>query len=231
MALEILVPIIAVFVFIIVAAFVWHIFEKLIKLLLWVAIIAVIIVIINAVFVYRDVMDLRQNFAHSAKKVILMDSNKALTGLLLNGETKIIGEIELNKLSSSMENNGYKQALGSSYKLIIFDIKALSNLKGDIIIGQASVKKDDAIFTLRSGSEAEKADLFEAILQNDILISDNPVFFFSQIKEGNIKVYQETALFKAAKILPIGTLKSIAGNIFEKGRETAKAFIIEEEKQ
>ena len=32
MALEILVPIIAVFVFIIVAAFVWHIFEKLIKL-------------------------------------------------------------------------------------------------------------------------------------------------------------------------------------------------------
>ena len=227
MALEILVPVIAVIVFVLVAAFVWHIFGKLIKFLLWAAIIFGIIIAINAVFVYKDVMDLRQNFAHSTKKVILMDDGKALTGLLLNGETEVIGESELNKISLSIENKGYKSALGSSYKLIIFDIKAISNLNEEISIGQTDIRKDEAIFTLRSGSESEKADLFEAILENNILTSDNPVFFFSQIKEGNIKVYQETALFKAAKVLPLGTVKSIARDIFEKGRETAKAFVVE----
>ena len=231
MALEIIIPIIAVIVFLLVAAFVWHLFGKLIKLLVWVAIIAVIITIINAFFVYKDVMDLRQNFAHSTKKAVLMDDGKALTGLLLNGETVIIGEQDLNELSSSIKNKDYKSALGSSYKLIIFDIKAISNLNEDISIGQTDIRKDEAIFILRSGSEAEKAALFWAILENNILTSDNPVFFFSQIKEGNIKVYQETALFKAAKILPLNALKSIAKNIFEKSRETAKTFVVEVEKQ
>ena len=231
MSLEILIPIIAVFVFLLVAAFVWHAFGKFIKFLLWLVIILGIIAAINAIFVYKDVIDLRQNFAHSTKKVILMDDGKALTGLLLNGETEVIGESELNKISLSVEDKGYKSALGSSYKLIIFDIKAISNLNEGISIGQADVRKDEAIFTLRSGSEAEKAALFGAILENNILTPDNPLFFFSQIKEGNIRVYQETALFKAAKILPLNALNSIARNIFEKGGETAKAFVVEGEKQ
>ncbi len=231
MAWGIIALVIAAFVVVVLLIFLRRLFEGLVKLFACAIVIFLSIAVVYGIIVYKDLADLRQNFAHSTKKVMLMDGDEALVGLLLNGETRAIGEPELNKISSSIKSRDYKSALGGSYKLIIFDIKAISGLNEDISIGQAAVKKDEAIFSLRSGSEAEKAALFEAILKNNVLISDNPVFFFSQIKEGNIKVYQETALFKAARILPVGTLKSIAKNIFEKSRETAKALIIEEEKQ
>ncbi len=43
-----------------------------------------------------------------------------------------------------------------------------------------------------------------------------PVFFVSEYKNGNIQVYDETAVFKAVKLLPVSVVKSAAGKAITK---------------
>lgn len=215
--------IIAVFVVVVMFIFLRRLFEGLIKLFAYAIIIFLAIAIAYGIFVYKDINDLKQNFAGSPKTVVLMDNGKALTGLKIRDEPIYLSQGQLEGVSSSIAERNYKAVLGNDYKLIIIDMKAIANLKG-VNLGKEVMPADRTVNMLRSGDEKEKAQLFEAILENNVLTS-NPLFFFSQLKEGNIAVYQETALFKAAKILPLKAMESVARNIFEKTKETAQSFV------
>lgn len=225
MALEIAILAAAAFVIVFLIIFLRHLFEGLMRLFILLAIIALLVIGAYAFFVYKDIHDLRQNFADSIKTVILLDDEKALAGLKLNGESIIIDGEDLSKISSDIRNKDYKSALGRSYKLIVIDIEIIKNLGEEIDLGKGTIGREQAINVLQSGYEKEKAALFEAILANNVLVPDNPLFFFSQLKDGNLRVYQETALFKAAKIIPLDAIVSMTKGIFDTTKEKAKDFI------
>jgi hypothetical protein len=224
MALEIIVPIVVGILVIVVG---WSLFKKVTGLLLYAGIALILLLAATSFFIYQDMVDLKKNFAGSTKKVILVDEDKVLTGFLLNGEIGYLTNKELVEFSSYLENNDYKKILGNSYKLMVFDLDIVSGLE-EIETEDETISSQDAISTLKSdNSPKDKAELFGAILNNEIL-SSSTLFFFSEFKKGNILIYPETALFKTAKITPLALIKDTGKNIFTKTKEKAKTLVVEE---
>lgn len=223
--------IIIIVIVVLVAVFAWSIFKKLSKMLFYMGIVIFVLLALNLFFVYQDFVDLRKNFGVSEKKVILVDGDKVLTALLLGEEVEPMTSRQMNEFSSYLKDNNYKAILGDSYKLMVFDVGIISNLDTDIDDGNKVMSNDDAVMRLRSdvASAEEKAALFSVILADNILSSKNPLFFFSQFKEGNIVIYPETALFKSIKLIPVSFIENIGKKIFEKGKEKAKSFVAEQE--
>jgi len=222
--------IIYIIVFIVVLVLIWGIFKKLFKLMFFAGIIISLLLVLNLFFIYQDFKDLRENFTVSEKKIILVDDNKVLTGLLMGEEIDSLAESQLEAYSSSLINNNYEEILGNSYKLMVFDIDIISNLDSDLNMGDFQITTDDAISTLKSdiASSEEKASLFSIILENEILSPKNPLFFFSEFKNGNILIYPETALFKTIKFIPLSLIKDVGEKIFDKTKNTAKSFVVDD---
>ena len=126
--------IISIIVFVVVLVFIWGVFKKLFKLLFYVGIIISLLMAANLYFIYQDFQDLRENFASSEKKVILKDGDKILTGLLLNEDTNLMTNAQLNEYSSYLIDSDYEKILDDSYKLMIFDVEIISNLDDEIEI-------------------------------------------------------------------------------------------------
>jgi len=221
--------IVAIIVFALVLVFVWGTFKKLLKLLFYAGIIISLILAVNIFFVYLDFNDLRKNFGVSEKKVILKDDRGILTGLLLNEDAKLMTDKQLDDYSSYLKNNNYEKILGDSYKLMIFDVNIIKNLDDEIVIGGQTITPNEAIKILKSknNNAEEKAALFSTILSDEILSSRNPLFFFSEFKNGNIVIYPETTLFKTMKFIPLSLMEDIGKKIFEKTKEKAKSFVSE----
>ena len=114
---------------------------------------------------------------------------------------------------------------------MVFDVDIISSIDSDIEVNNNVMSSDDAVMCLRSDvtSADEKAALFSVILADNILSSKNPLFFFSQFKEGNIVIYPETALFKSVKLVTVSFIENIGKKIFEKAKEKAISFVVEEE--
>ena len=220
--------IIAIAAFFLVLVFVWGIAMKLFKILFYVGIIIFLLLAANLFFIYQDFKDLKENFSVSEKKVILADDGRILTGLLLGEETDFMTNSQLEDYSSYLKNSDYGKILGDSYKLMAFDAGIISDID-DVELGGITITADEALSILRSdANQQEKASLFSVILADEILSSKNPLFFFSEFKEGNIVIYPETALFKTIKIMPVDLFRDVAKTLFSKTKEKAKAFIVEE---
>ena len=220
--------IITIIIITLIIVFVWGIFKRLFKLMFYAGIIIFLLLAANTYFIYQDFKDLGENFGVSEKKVILKDEDKVLTGLLLNEDTDLMNDEQLNDYSSYLKGDDYEKILGDSYKLMVFDVEIISNLDNDIDLGYKTITSDEAITILKSNSGSqEKAALFGVILADEILNSRNPLFFFSEFKNNNIIIYPETALFKTIKFIPLSLMKNIGEKIFEKTKEKAKSFVSE----
>ena len=218
--------IIAIVVFVLVLVFIWGIFKKLFKLLFYAGLIIFLLLSANLFFIYQDFKDLRENFSVSEKKVILVDDNEVLTGLVLNEDTDLMTNEQLNDYSSYLKSKDYEKILGSSYKLMVFDVEIISNLDAELEFLDKTITSEEAISILKSDiGPQEKAALFSIILADEILSSRNPLFFFSEFKNGNIIIYPETALFKTIKIIPLSLIKNVGEKIFEKTKQKAKTFV------
>ncbi len=220
--------IITIVIVALIVVFAWGIFKKLFKLMFYAGLIVSLLLAINLFFIYHDFADLRENFAVSERIVILKDNDKVLTGLVLNEDTKLIANNQLNDFSSYLKDNNYEKILGNSYKLMVFDLEIISNLAA-IEFEDKIITGNEAIDILKNSQDnGEKAELFSAILSDEILSSKNPLFFFSEFKKGNIIIYPETALFKTVKIIPLSFIKDAGKKIFGKAKEKAKTFVVEE---
>ena len=208
--------------------FIWSIFKGLFKLFFYAGIALVVIIALNTFFIYKDIVDLRENFSSSSKKIILVDGDKILTAFMLNGGVSFLGGSQMEEYSSYLKEGSYEKILGNSYKLMVFDVDIVSNLGDEMDIDGRIISRDDTMSILRSDeevSESEKAALFSSILVTNIITSNNPLFFFSEFKKGNIKIYPETALFRIAKVIPLSMIQDVGMKIFETTKETAKTFI------
>lgn len=215
--------ILAIIVFVIVLVFVWGIFKGLFKLLFYAGIIISLLFAANLFFVYQDFTDLRKNFGVSEKKVILKKDDKVLTGLIIGEDTALMTDEQLNGYSSYLKNGNYEKILGESYKLMVFDVDIIKNIKDEIVMDSQTITPNEAITILRSknNNAGEKAGLFSTILSDEILSSRNPLFFFSEFKNGNIMIYPETALFKTIRFIPLSLIEDVGKKIFEK----TKSFV------
>jgi energy-coupling factor transporter transmembrane protein EcfT len=225
---QIVTIVIAVFVIVII----WGIFKKLFKLLFYAGLIIALIIAANWYFIYQDFNDLRENFGSSSKKVLLIDDNEVLVGLILAGDVvDAISQDNLNEISSELRKENYDAVLGEHYRLMIFDSEIIDNLKGEVEVSGKTMQRNEIIEVLKLGSNQEKASLFSDLLADHILGIRNPILFFSEFKDGNIKIYPETALFKSAKVIPVEFFKDAGKKIFDKGKEKVKIFIAEEIEQ
>ncbi|MCH8004225.1 MAG: hypothetical protein IH934_06370 [Nanoarchaeota archaeon] len=222
--------IIAIIVFVLVLVFIWGIFKKLFKLLFYAGIIIFLLLMANTYFIYQDFKDLRENFGVLEKKVILKDDDEVLTGLVLNEDTKLMTNKQLNDYSLFLKDNNYEEILGNSYKLMVFDVDIISNIHDEIEMDGRIIPQNQAITILKSKNTdaEEKAELFSTILADQILSSRNPLFFFSEFKNGNIMIYPETALFKTVRFIPLSFIKDVGEKIFDKTKEKAQTFVVEE---
>ena len=220
----------SIIVFIVVLVLIWGIFKKLFKLMFFAGIIISLLLVLNLFFIYQDFTDLRENFTVSEKKIILVDDSKVLTGLLMGKEIDFLADSQLEAYSSSLINNNYEEILGNSYKLMVFDVDIILNLDDSIEMNDQIISQNQAITILKSENtnEEEKAELFSTILADQILSSKNPLFFFSEFKNGNILIYPETALFKTIKFIPLSLIKDVGEKIFDKTKDKAKVFVVEE---
>ena len=221
--------IITIIVVVLVLVFVWGIVKKLFKIMFYAGLIIFLLISANLFFIFQDFNDFRQNFGVSEKKVILKDEDRVLTGLVLDEDTNLMTNTQLNDYSSYLTTDDFDKILGDSYKLLIFDIDIISNLDNEIDF-ENGITTDEAITILNTGSSEEKATVFSIILADEILSSRNPLFFLSEFKEGNIMIYPETALFKAARIIPLTFIKETAKSILIKAKDKVETLVIEVKK-
>ncbi|MCH8329517.1 MAG: hypothetical protein IIB81_03945, partial [Nanoarchaeota archaeon] len=114
--------IIIIVIVVLVAMFAWAIFKKLFKVLFYVGIVISVLLALNLFFIYQDFVDLRENFGVAEKKVILIDEDKVLTGLLLCQEVEPMTSRQIEESSYYLKDNNYKAILGESYKLMVCDV-------------------------------------------------------------------------------------------------------------
>ena len=247
MAVEILVLVI---VAVLVIVMLWGFFKHVFKMLVPVGIVILVIIAATTFIIYNDIADLRDNLKDSTKKIILVDENEVLTGFILKSQIGFLTDEQLEEFSSYLKSKDYKKILGSSYRLMVFDISIIDSLDaGSISINGKAITKSNAISILKSedpsavikqynlnendleiskndmeDSSRVKAALFGIILSDEVLSQKNPLLLFSGFKEGIIIVYPETALFKAANILPLSFIGSAGKTIF-KEKEKVKALV------
>ena len=225
MAFEI---IIVIAVFVLVLVFIWGIIKRMVKIIFYAGIIILLVFAAYSYFIYKDFTDLKENFGASEKKVIMVENNKAIAGLLLGKEKGTLASAELERYSSYLQDKNYDEILGNSYKLIILNTGIIIDLGNKIEVGGSIIKNEDVLSNLKSEDSEEKSALFGAIVEDNVLGSKNPMFFFSELRKGNIKVYPETAAFKTMEFIPLSWIKDAGKKMFEKTKEKAKSFVAEE---
>ena len=220
--------IIAIAVFMLVLVFIWGILKRTVKIFFYAGIIILLIFAAYSSSIYKDFTGLNDNLGTSEKKVILVDNNKAIAGLLLGKDKGTLTSAELGRYSSYLQDKNYDEILGNSYKLIILNSGIIIDLGNKIEVGGSIIKSEDALSNLKSEDSEEKSALFGAIVEDNVLGSKNPLFFFSELRKGNIKVYPETAAFKTMEFIPLSWIKDAGKKMFEKTKETAENFVAEE---
>ena len=220
--------VIAIAVFVLVLVFIWGILKRTVKIIFYAGIIILLIFAAYSYIIYKDFADLKENFSASEKKVILVDNNKAIAGLLLGKEKGTLTSAELERYSSYLQDKNYDEIWGNSYKLIILNSGIIIGLGDKIDVSGSIIKNEDVLSNLKSEDSEEKSALFSAIVEDNVLGSKNPLFFFSELRKGNIKVYPETAAFKTMEFIPLSWIKDAGKKMFEKTKEKAKSFVAEE---
>ena len=186
--------IIAVIISIAVAVAAYRIIHSIFRLVL-IAVAAVCIVLgIAAFFVVMDAKEIKENLSSGKSLIVFVNDTTAVFAMELRGQngSKALNKQDVDEYSKLIGAGDYKSLKNGYYKLIVISTKVAEG--NETVSMRAYEGNPDEFFV----SLAERA------------FSD-PVFFVSEYKKGNIKVYDETAVFKAVKLLPVSLTKSSAG--------------------
>lgn len=211
---------------------------KTLKVMGWVFLFFTIFLVITGFFIYRDVMDLKKNFMNSSKLFLLEDEGKFLAGAQMYGfdlENEPPHMLNGNEIEELNSKSGYKEVLGSHYKIILIRMDVFNALPDSIQIGNIkTISKDNLFSLLRSdnpindflGSNGELPEganddaAFKTVLffgAFGVLVKEKgPFYILNEYKKGNVLVYPETITFKTIRFLPVSTAEKIANQNKEK---------------
>jgi len=193
--------------FLIVAVIAFKIIKGIIKTAITVFALLAIVLALLTVLVVMDANNLKNNLEAGPNLYLLVDEFRVVTGLeVASQDVKLVNQQQLEEYSNIVANDNVKSIEGY-YKVFIIDTA---------LITDANIDSD----SLQSEYAEERAVVLNAVL--DQTFSD-PIFLVQQIKNGNVEVHKETAVFKAIKLMPTGIVKSIANKFLS----TAKTALVE----
>jgi hypothetical protein len=221
--------------YIVIGIIAWYILKKIIGVIITLSVFTMIVMSVFGVFVYKDILDMKANLKNG-NVVILFENEEVLSGFsVIDSSAQVLSKEQLTLAGNQIKNNDLEALKGASYKLFIMDPKAIEQLEDpEFSLEGDSLAKEQALSILRSSdpkntlegysistdssSEEVKAELLAQSFEH---IVKNPVTMITQIKSRNLKVYEETALFKAMKYIPLAFIKSAVASMVEGTKEVA----------
>ncbi len=187
--------IMAIILSIVVAVAAYRIIHGIFRLVLIAVSVASIILGIAAFFVVMDANEIRENFGSGKSLVVFVDETSAVFAMELRGQnsSKALNKQEVDEYSKMIGAGDYDSVKNGYYKLIVIS----TGIAGGNETGSGRDYRE------------ETDDFFVSLAAKAF---SDPVFFVSEYKKGNIRVYDETAVFKAVKLLPVSLIKSAAGD-------------------
>lgn len=191
--------IIAIVLAVVVAVVAYRLIQGVLKVAVLAVAVASVALGIAAFLVVMDANDVREGFGSGKNLVIVVDGTTAVFAMELLGSngSKAINKQDVDEYSKKIAATDYGAIRDGYYKLVIISTKMA---EGNETAAKKNYKDEPDEFFV---SLAEKA------------FSD-PLFFVSEYKKGNIEVYEETALFRAVKMLPAAAIKSATGKAIKK---------------
>ena len=216
------------------------IFKTISKILGYITLIFTIILIILSgitYFAYLDFLDFQENL-ENPNLLVISDQEKILLSISL--EKTGINRLNEEKLKQ-LENKEYDFLLKDYYKIIFIDLLTLEEQVPDEIEYEGKTIKKQILFDAIRYKNQSQNNLFNnliilnkenstEIIESKIDLGDKQRIkllmlaiksintpditkLFKQYKKGDIKIYEETILFKLAKFIPSRLLEKIIGEI------------------
>jgi len=198
--------IIAIVVFFVAAVIAFKIIKSILKTIVVVIALTSVVLGVSAFFIVTDFNDFKEGFENEQNLFLVVKENKVISALEAGGsETKAVNKQETDVYSGKLEEGKPEEILNGYYKVFI--------------INTAMFEEDKSIdSTLTEKLEAEiypeeRVELLTPVIEK--MFAD-PVFLIVQYKKGNLEIYEETAMFKAVKLIPVSLVKSIADKAISK---------------
>ncbi len=148
--------IIIVILYAIAAVFAFKLIKSVVKALFLVSAVALILIALGSFFIYKDVVDMKDNWPDSQKLLLLESDDMIITGFestLSTTETPVfLTASQISSLNSDYENNNLDSMLGSNYKMIIMDINSIADEveAEEVTFNDLTLKKSDIISVINS---------------------------------------------------------------------------------
>lgn len=186
--------IIAVILSVAVAVAAYRIIHGIFRLVLIALAAASIVLGVAAFFVVMDANELKENLGSGKSLVVFVDGTSAVFAMELRGQngSKALNKQEVDEYSRMIGAGDYGSAKNGYYKLIVISTKAAEGNETES--GRSYGDEPEEFFVSLAGKAFSE-----------------PLFFVREYKKGNIRVYDETAVFRAVKLLPVSLVESTAG--------------------
>ena len=234
------------------AAIILSIFLKVARIFVGIIFAAATLIIVGLLvsgfFVLRDFQDFT---AHSADSLYYLKQGDTIvagfTQSNASGEFYLIEAAELNNATASFAKKDYAAMKGSHYKAFIFDASGLQgnnlsiNVAGNAFSGEFALglldSENPEAYLSQSLSQAEISSI-EAKLNDDSELKSqffmsylssamkaDPLFMIKGINSGKARVYPETPMFFAMRVMPLSFAKSLVSEALKKGSSTLSKVV------
>ncbi len=165
---------------------------------------SILAALIFGYFLFQDINKFKTEFPGADKTMVIQDSDgrflAGFSGKFTEREQpKLLAKEELTSLDiNSVKSGNY-----------LFVIKMESLASGNIEFNERVYTQKQAFDLLRSEAPQEIKSTLAVILFSKASEND-PLFLFEQIKQGNIRIYPETKIFKLINLVPQSVIEGLA---------------------
>ena len=201
--------IIGAIVFAVAAVVSFKMLKGFMKVLVFLIATASILIGVATAMIYLDAKDMKENLGKEPTLLILANGNKALMALSIEAdkEPKLANQQQTDDYSEQLANKNYKAIKAGYYKAVIIE---------EQLIRELYPESDNKL--PKGSTEAEAIALSQAITK----IASEPILLATQYKKGNIRIYDETPVFKAIKLAPLPIIKAAADKLIAKTTAAVK---------
>ena len=225
-----LIPIAFIVVIAIVGFLAFKILENIIKALMTALVVAVLLLGLGAFFVGQDAKDFVENFPEGPNVGLLVDGPEVFEGVVFSRDAlEFLDDKEVSNLSVLFEKRKYDEIRGDHYKLIIVEASLLVGTSESNVSSGSSEEESNHMIDRLSKGNVSSEELEELLTNLFDKASDDPIFFVSEIKKGNIRFYEETPLFKVIKLFPISLTNQLSSKLSESVKDISAEKLSEVE--
>jgi len=203
--------IIAAVLFVIIALVMYKLIKGIIKTVIVLGAAISIGIAVASFLVIMDANDLQEKFSEEPNLFLLVENSTVISAIEFEGDNEpiIIDQQQVDEFSTNLLEENYDALRSDYYKVIIIDKKILEDNSIEGLDPDLSEKLDEAKYI------EDKADLALPILNKTF---SDPVFLMIQYKKGNVKVHEETALFKAIELIPTAMIRTVGNAVIDKAK-------------